>query len=427
VPPPDPAGEDAALARALEAMRAELAKSQVDLDAVRAAVEDEAKRRLSAEERAAQLAEERALWESLAVDADAALAAVQAKHAAELAALQAAAVAAPPAAVDAVVALAAGAGERVELDEAATRRLIDAELRAAGWEVDSEALTEANGARPQKGLHRAIAEWRVAADGAKSASDRADYVLFVGLEAVAVVEAKRKKKDVSQSLEQAARYSRGFAPKGDAAPASGGPWGARAHRVPFLFATNGLPYLKQIAEKSGIWFRDARKDENHGRALEGWYSPEGLVALLKQDVSAANAKLAAEPTDYLDLRDYQVRAIRAVEAGVAEGKTSMLVAMATGTGKTRTAIGLVYRLLKTKRFRRVLFLVDRTALGEQTENAFKDILDELRRVRDALAKKYDDDIDELARALRAAQERSGRELVNLPPRELARVRPPRSS
>ncbi|HEY4119389.1 MAG TPA: type I restriction-modification system endonuclease, partial [Byssovorax sp.] len=199
VPPPDPAGEDAALSRALEAMRDELAKSQVDLDAVRAAVEDEAKRRLSAEERAAQLAEERALWESLAVDADAALAAVQAKHAAELAALQAAAVAAPPAAVDAVVALAAGAGERVELDEAATRRLIDAELRAAGWEVDSETLTEANGARPQKGLHRAIAEWRVAAEGAKSASDRADYVLFVGLEAVAVVEAKRKKKDVSQS------------------------------------------------------------------------------------------------------------------------------------------------------------------------------------------------------------------------------------
>jgi type I restriction enzyme R subunit len=46
--------------------------------------------------------------------------------------------------------------------------------------------------------------------------------------------------------------------------------------------------------------------------------------------------------------------------------------MATGTGKTKTCIALVYRLLKTKRFRRVLFLVDRTALGEQAANAFKD-------------------------------------------------------
>jgi type I restriction enzyme R subunit len=50
----------------------------------------------------------------------------------------------------------------------------------------------------------------------------------------------------------------------------------------------------------------------------------------------------------------------------------MLLAMATGTGKTKTSIALIYRLLKAKRFRRVLFLVDRSALGEQAANAFKD-------------------------------------------------------
>jgi type I restriction enzyme R subunit len=50
----------------------------------------------------------------------------------------------------------------------------------------------------------------------------------------------------------------------------------------------------------------------------------------------------------------------------------MLLAMATGTGKTKTCIALIYRLLKTKRFRRILFLVDRSALGEQAANAFKD-------------------------------------------------------
>ncbi len=50
----------------------------------------------------------------------------------------------------------------------------------------------------------------------------------------------------------------------------------------------------------------------------------------------------------------------------------MLLAMATGTGKTKTCIALIYRLLKAKRFRRMLFLVDRSALGEQAANAFKD-------------------------------------------------------
>jgi len=441
VPPPDPAGDDAGLAAQLEGLRAELARSKVDLDAVRAAVEDEARKRLTAEQWAAQVAEERALWEALAQDAearrandveavtvamtaattaavtaasnaasaatveaavdaaieavkaqhaveltalqaqavDAAIEAVKAKHAAELAALQAQAVAAAPEVIQATVDRAALAGAAMNLDEAATRRLIDGQLRAAGWEVDSETLTESRGARPQRGVNRAIAEWRVGSGGA--ASDRADYVLFVGLEALAVVEAKRKRKDVSQALVQAERYSRGWKASGEAVAPAGGPWGGQELHVPFLFASNGRPYLQQIAEKSGIWFRDARRDENHGRALEGWYSPEGLVALLKQDIPGANEKLAKEPTAYLGLRDYQVRAIRAVEEGLArsdkatrsaEKKQTFLVAMATGTGKTRTAIGLVYRLLKSRRFRRILFLVDRTALGEQTANAFKD-------------------------------------------------------
>ena len=50
----------------------------------------------------------------------------------------------------------------------------------------------------------------------------------------------------------------------------------------------------------------------------------------------------------------------------------MLIAMATGTGKTKTCIALIYRLLKVQRFKRVLFLVDRSALVEQAANAFKD-------------------------------------------------------
>ena len=66
------------------------------------------------------------------------------------------------------------------------------------------------------------------------------------------------------------------------------------HRVPFLFATNGRPYLRQLRTKSGIWFLDARRRENHPVPLEGWYTPEGLVDLLRQNVDEAYAKLIRE-------------------------------------------------------------------------------------------------------------------------------------
>jgi type I site-specific restriction endonuclease len=97
-----------------------------------------------------------------------------------------------------------------------------------------------------------------------------------------------------------------------------------------------------------------------------------VLGLLKQDIDEADARLKVEPMPYID-RDYQRSAILAVEKGLEEGKRELLVAMATGTGKTRTCIGLCYRLLKTKRCRRVLFLVDRSALGKQTADALKEL------------------------------------------------------
>ncbi|XXZ14992.1 type I restriction-modification system endonuclease [Sorangium sp. So ce315] len=372
VPPRDPAKEDAALAAELERLRGELDRSKVDIEAVRAAADEEARKRLTAEERARKAAEDGALWEALATESEQrrakdaeAYERQKAQLAAELAALQEQAAAAPPAALQAFVDRAAEAAQAIHLDEAATRRIIDEQLRKAGWEADSEALHYGRGARPQKGRNLAIAEW-------PTATGPADYVLFVGLEAFAVVEAKKMGVDVANVLkQQTVRYSRGLTLEGDARFA-GGPWD-KGHKVPFLFATNGRAYLKQIETKSGIWFRDVRRSTNLARPLEGWYTPEGLVALFRQDIDAAHAKLENEPTGYLDLRDYQIRAIRAVETAIEGGQRACLVAMATGTGKTRTAIGLVYRLIKAQRFRRVLFLVDRSALGEQTVDALKDV------------------------------------------------------
>lgn len=117
-------------------------------------------------------------------------------------------------------------------------------MREAGWEADSQSITFKNGARPQKGKNLAIAEWL-------TSSGPADYVLFVGLTPLGIVEAKRKAKDVPGSIEQAKRYSRGYLLKAD--EALPGTWDD--YKIPFLFAANGRPYLKQIRTKSGVWFQ----------------------------------------------------------------------------------------------------------------------------------------------------------------------------
>ena len=253
-------------------------------------------------------------------------------------------------------------GDQLDLTEEETRLLIDQQLRDVGWEADSEKLRYSKGTRPEKGRNLAIAEWPIG--GGK----RADYALFVGLNFLGIIEAKRLSKSILSDIEQAKQYAR-LVEKRDQEVILG-PFGD--YFVPFLFATNGKPYLKQFEERSGIWFLDARKPTNHPRPLRSWYSPAGLKELLKQDIEGAHQKLRDEKLDYLRLRTYQEKAIQAVENAIENGQDAILVAMATGTGKTRMSIGLIYRLIKHKRFKRILFLVDRTALAEQAEAAFKD-------------------------------------------------------
>ena len=106
--------------------------------------------------------------------------------------------------------------------------------------------------------------------------------------------------------------------------------------------------------------------------LPGFHSPAGLLDQLTRSRADAEARLTQESFAYLRLRDYQVKAISAVEAALAGGQSNCLLAMATGTGKTRTIIGLMYRFLKAERFRRILFLVDRTALGDQAMDNFNE-------------------------------------------------------
>jgi len=264
---------------------------------------------------------------------------------------------------------------KVELDERETRRLIDTQLREVGWEVDSEEWTYGKGTRPVKHRNLAIAEY-------PTRTGSADYALFVGLQLVGIIEAKRESKDVSGNIDQAHRYARSIRVSDNLQFAKGAPWGEdEPFQVPFVFATNGRPYLAQLETKSGIWFRDVRRATNQRRAIAGWYSPVGLIDLLEQDFDLAHEQLAQEQFNYgFELRHYQIKAIAAIEDALKQDRRSLLLAMATGTGKTKTCIALIYRLLKTKRFRRVLFLVDRTSLGQQAIAAFKETRMELQQV-----------------------------------------------
>ncbi len=265
------------------------------------------------------------------------------------------------------------ASQRIK-SESETRYLIDEQLRKVGWEADTGLLRYSKGTRPAKGRNIAIAEWPT--DSTVGNRGYVDYALFVGTQLVATVEAKAIHKDIPSVIDyQCKDYSKNI--RNDDQVYQIGTWGS--YGVPFTFATNGRPYLEQYDTKSGIWFLDLRQPDNAPKALRGWMSPEGIMEALDKNISAKNQDLREmsydllRDKDGLNLYEYQVRAIKAAEEAIINGQRNVLLAMATGTGKTRTILGMIYRFLKTGRFRRILFLVDRTALGEQASDVFQEV------------------------------------------------------
>lgn len=277
----------------------------------------------------------------------------------------------------------AAASQR-QKSEAETRYMIDAQLRKVGWEADTENLRYGKGIRPQKGKNLAIAEWPTLSSAGNKG--RADYALFAGEKLVAVIEAKVEHKDIPSVIDyQCKEYAQNIRPEDEKYVIAA--WGK--YKAPFVFATNGRPYLAQLETKSGIWFLDLRESANMPKALRGWISPDGMLKLLESDIEKADKALQTLPYDFLrdkdglNLRQYQLNAIQAAENAVINGQKNILLAMATGTGKTRTVLGMIYRFLKTGRFNRILFLVDRTALGEQAEDVFNEVkLEDLKTLND---------------------------------------------
>jgi type I restriction enzyme R subunit len=223
------------------------------------------------------------------------------------------------------------------------KELIDRQIADAGWRIVRE--NDFDAAKPLTAYNRCAIEEYPTDNGP------ADYALIVNGHILGVVEAKKLTLGPQNVLVQAERYSKGV---------SASPFDFRGFRVPFLHSTNG----------EVIWHHDIRHKLNRSREIFGFHTPDALLELMGRNVESNCERLLATPNDHSLIRSYQKEANAATENAIAERKRSMLLAMATGTGKTFTLVNEIYRLMRSGVAKRVLFLVDRRALAAQAVKAF---------------------------------------------------------
>lgn len=234
------------------------------------------------------------------------------------------------------------------LSEVAARRVIDEQLRTAGWIVQDYA-----DANPLAGQGVAVREFRLT-------SGFADYLLYVDAKVVGVIEAKREGTSLVEVEGQTRRYAEGL-PK-DAQLAS---W-RRDEPLTFCYESTGAEsrFTNRLEP-------DPRSREvfsfHRPRTLSGWMER----AELEPEVPTFVDRVRALPElDRAELRPNQVDAVLGIEHSLGRRQPRALVQMATGAGKTFTAVTATYRLIKHAGASRVLFLVDRNNLGEQAEGEF---------------------------------------------------------
>ena len=230
--------------------------------------------------------------------------------------------------------------------EGLARKNIDTQLNACGWVVQDRAATNLF-------VNRGVAVREF-----PTSSGEADYVLFVDKKAVGVIEAKPEGTTLSAVSEQAGRYSVGL-----------------PQTIPHV--TLPLPFLY---ESTGVetYFCDQRDPDPRSRRLFAFHRPETLSEWLSQPDTLRSrlqyipALVGADGIRLIStqLWSAQREAIENLERSFAADKPRALIQMATGSGKTFTAVNFVYRLIKHAKARRVLFLVDRNNLGRQTFKEF---------------------------------------------------------
>ena len=236
--------------------------------------------------------------------------------------------------------------------EARARVLIDRQLEDAGWVVQDRCDLNLFA-----GLGVAVRE-SIMAPG----HGRADYLLYVDKTVVGVIEAKPVGTPLSGVEWQSAMYAAGLRPE---------------VRLKALTVDGRLPFVFE-ASGSETHFTNGYDPGPRARRLFSFPRPESLARTLRDaeaepQVATWRARVRAMPALKTDgLRPAQIDAITGIERSLADQRHSRsLVQMATGAGKTFTAVTECYRLLKYGGFRRILFLVDRNNLGDQTLREFQ--------------------------------------------------------
>jgi len=227
--------------------------------------------------------------------------------------------------------------------EQKARDNIDAQLAQAGWVVQSAKKIDLNA-----GLGIAVREYQTDVGPA-------DYALFVDKKAAGVIEAK--KEDLAHKITEVEEQTGGYA-------AAKLKWVNNQEPLPFLYESTGI-----ITR-----FTDGRDPKPRSREVFNFHRPETLKEWLSQgDTLRERLQHIPElnpnhlPAKELRLRDCQETAITNLEASFKADRPRALIQMATGAGKTYTAITSIYRLLKHAKAARILFLVDTKNLGEQAE------------------------------------------------------------
>lgn len=219
--------------------------------------------------------------------------------------------------------------------EERARQNIDELLEAAGWVIQD--LRELN-------LGAACG---VVVREFPLSTGVADYLLFVNRRAIGVIEAKAEGKPLSGVELQSRRYSVGLSDKFK-------PW---KNPLAFIYESTGVE----------TFFTSTLDPEPRSRQVFAFHKPETLLEWV-QDTSSFRSRLQQmPPLNTIGLWKAQIEPIRNLETSLAADKPRALVQMATGSGKTFTAISHIYRLLKFGKARRVLILVDRSNLGRQGE------------------------------------------------------------
>jgi len=221
-------------------------------------------------------------------------------------------------------------------EETTRKRWIDEKLRKSGW---------TNIVRYEEGLDTSALH-KTAVEEFMTSTGPADYALFSNGKLVAFVEAKKISLGPQNVIQQAHRYIKGAEQDGIT--------------VPFIYSTNG----------EVIWFQDLRFTPSRSRQVQEFHTYKALNEYLNSDNQKNTQWFADNPPSNPKLRYYQRDAITSIEKAITDNKRAMLVAMATGTGKTYTVASLIYRLLKSGTSKRILFLVDRKALAAQTVMEF---------------------------------------------------------